>query len=297
MNLPARNLLAASLALLGLGCSGGQTGKVSVLLKDGPGDFAAAVVTIAEIDLVGSGGTTVLSTQKTTTDLLTLANDTARLVDGVEVPVGTYSQLRFVITGGYVNVGGLVYASSPDYEGLPQGAQVAGTLRMPSFAQSGLKIDLPAGGVDVGTAAKVLLVDFDVSQSFGHEAGNSGAWVMHPVARATEVELSGKVDVSLALAPGVALPSPTTLADFAAVLTPAGGGDAATVPLAPATGSSAYVATFQYVFPGSYTIAFTAPAGVIFTTAPPTPAALTVASGQATSAAFVVTAAGAAAAP
>jgi len=286
---PSRISAAAALALLLAAC-GGQTGKVSVLLKDAPANFAAAVVTISEIDLVGASGSTVLSTTKTTTDLLTLANDTAKLVNDVDVPVGTYSQLRFVISGGYVQADGVIYASSPTYDGLPAGAVVGGTLRMPSFAQSGLKIDLPGGAVTVGTDAKVLLVDFDVSQSFGQEAGSSGAWVMHPVATATEFELSGTVDVTLKLGPGVALPGATTLADFKAVLTPSAGGDGTSLALL-SDGVATYAVSFKYLFPGSYTLTFTAPSGVSFATAPPLPATITVTSGQATAAAFIVTSA------
>src|SRR5689334_1585993 len=86
---PTRTFISALIALLLAACGGGDTGKVTVMLKDAPASFAAAVVTISEVDLVGSGGTTVLSTAKVTTDLLTLANDTAKLVDAVEVPIGT----------------------------------------------------------------------------------------------------------------------------------------------------------------------------------------------------------------
>lgn len=292
----SRILLTASLALLGAACGGGQTGSVSLLLKDAPAGFSKAVVTISEIDLVGSGGNTVLTTQKTTTDLLTLANDTAKLVDGAVVPVGSYSQLRFVITGGYVEVNGVIYASSATYEGLPPGAVVGGMLRMPSYPESGLKVDLPGGSVSVGTGSKVLLVDFDVAQSFGQDAGASGSWVMHPVMQATEFELSGGVDVTLALGQGVTLPGTTTLAGFSAVLTPSAGGDGTTLPLA-ATSSGAYGVSYKYLFPGTYTLTFTAPAGVSFTTNPPVPATVTVTSGQATAAAFVVTSASATTAP
>ena len=286
----SRLSLVASLALLVVGCGGGQTGKVTLLLKDAPADFAKAVVTISQIDLVGSGGTTVLSTTKTTTDLLTLANDTAKLVDGVEVPVGTYSQLRFVITGAYIEVAGVIYASSPTYEGLPKDAVVGGTLRMPSFAQSGLKVDMPGGALTVGTAARVVLVDFDVTQSFGHEAGASGAWVMHPVVMATDFELTGTIDVTLKLGAGVTLPAPTTLADFKAVLTPSAGGDSTPLALS-TTDSVTYAVSFKYLAPGSYTLTFTAPSGVSFVTAPPVPVTVTVASAQATAADFVVTSA------
>ena len=138
------------------------------------------------------------------------------------MPVGTYSQLRFVITGGYVEVGGRHLRLLADLRRpAADETTVGGTLRMPSYAQSGLKVDLPGGAATVGTATKVLLVDFDVSQSFGHEAGGSGAWVMHPVVKATDFELAGNVDVTLKLGPGVTLPAPATLADFKAVLTPA----------------------------------------------------------------------------
>jgi hypothetical protein len=288
---------AAPLALLALafGCNGqtGQTGKVTVLMKDAPANVTRAVVTISEIDLVGSGGVTVLSTTKTTTDLLTLANDTATLVKDVEVPVGTYSQLRFVITGGYVEAEGVIYASSPAYEGLPPETVAGGTLRMPSYAQSGLKVDLPGGATTVGTGSTVLLVDFDVSQSFGHEAGSSGAWVMHPVVKATDFALAGRVDVTLKLATGVTLPAPATLADFKAVLTPAppaSGGN--TILALTSTDAVTYGASFKYLFPGDYNLSFTSPAAVnAFVTAPPVPATVTVTSGQATSAPFVMTSA------
>jgi hypothetical protein len=288
----SRATLTAPLALLvlALGCTE-QAGKVTVLMKDAPADVTAAVVTISEIDLVGSSGITVLSTTPVTTNLLKLANDTATLVKDVEVPVGTYSQLRFVITGGYVEVGGVIYASSPTYEGLPDTeTPVGGTLRMPSYAQSGLKVDLPGGAVTVGTGSMVLLVDFDVSQSFGQQAGASGAWVMHPVVKATDFELAGRLDVSLTLGTGVTLPTSTTLADFKAVLAPAppaSGGN--TILALTSTGATTYGASFKYLFPGDYTLTFSAPAAVnAFATTPPVPATVTVRSGQATAESFVM---------
>lgn len=286
-----RLLIAALAPTLLLACGQGM-GRITVLLTDAPADFKAAVVTITEIDLVGSGGTTVLSKNKVTTNLLTLANDTAQLVDSAVVQPGTYSQLRFVITGGYVEVvqpdgSSIIYASSPSYEGLPEGAVVGGTLRMPSYPESGLKVDL--GSLNVGAESKVLLVDFDVSQSFGHVAGNSGAWVMHPVATATELELSGNVNVTLKLAPGVTLPAPTTLGQFSAVLT-SSAGSAKTLALAN-EGSGVFGASFKFLMPGSYTLTFTAPGTLTFTTTPAVPAPVTVAPGQATQADFAVTSA------
>ena len=135
------NLLAAfGLALTGAACSestgNAANGKITVLLKDAPGDVKSAVVTISQIYLQGStegddaSSRVVLRDTPVTTDLLTLANSTAELVKDATVPAGTYGQLRFVITGGYIeveNAGGTtsIFATSPNYAGLPAGATVA----------------------------------------------------------------------------------------------------------------------------------------------------------------------------
>jgi hypothetical protein len=272
---------------------------MTVMLTDASGDFKAAVVTITQINLVGSGGMTTLSNTTVTTNLLTLSNDTAKLVDNVVVQPGTYTELDFVISGGYVEVanaggGTTIYASSPTYAGLPANATVGGTLRMPSFGQSGLKVNLPGGNVQVGTDSKILLVDFDVQQSFGHDAGNSGQWVMHPVMNATDFGLSGNVDVTAKLGAGVTLPllagTQVTLADFSAVLTNSGGSPK-TLALAPsAAGSTTFAASFKYLLPGAYTLTLQAPSGMSFTASPAVPVNVTVASGATAPEDFTITA-------
>ena len=293
------------LALLAAACGGSSSSssKMSVMLTDAPGDFKAAVVTITQINLVGSGGVTTLSNTKVTTSLLKLSNDVSTLVQDAVVQPGTYTELDFVISGGYVEVqnatgtGTTIYASSATYEGLPEGATVGGTLRMPSFAQSGLKVTLPGGSVTVGAESKVLLVDFDVQQSFGHDAGNSGAWVMHPVMNATDFGLSGNVNMTAKLAAGVTLPTlnsaQVTLGDFSATLTNSAG-SVKTLALAPtASGSATFGASFKYLIPGSYTLSLVAPAGMSFTASPTVPIAVTVASGAAAQEDLSITAASA----
>jgi Domain of unknown function (DUF4382) len=308
---PLYGLIAAALcALLATACGSDSSssasagnGKVSLLLTDAPGQFKAAVVTITEIDLLGASGTVVLSSTKTTTNLLTLANDAASLVKDAVVPAGTYSELRFVISGGYVEVEGAtptsttIYASSSTYEGLPAGAVAAGTLKMPSLAQSGLKIDLAADALVVGTSTKVLLIDFDVAQSFGHEAGNSGSWVMHPVIKGADFTLSGNLDVAASLGTGVTLPLVGTtqigLGDFSAQLTNAGG-SVKTLPLtAPSATSTSFGASFKYLLPGAYSVALVPPSGVSATSTPLSPDPVTIASVQDTRVDFTITAASA----
>jgi Domain of unknown function (DUF4382) len=193
------SLSVATLGALGA-CSDTPTEvrstRLSVLLTDAPGDVRAAVVTIDRIYLQpgedGIDGRMILREEDITTDLLTLVDSTLSLVDSALVPQGNYRQLRFVISGGYLEVenadgSSSIYASSPTYAGLPVGAVVAGELQMPSFAQSGLKVNLPNDQVVFDEDEFWLLIDFDVSQSFGQQAGGSGRWVMSPVIQATRV--------------------------------------------------------------------------------------------------------------
>lgn len=173
--------LASLAACDGTGPSG--TTSFSVKLKDAPGDVQKAVVTISEIDLVGSGGVHVLTQAPATVDLLTLAATTATLVQGVDVPSGTYAELRFKITGACLavddgNGGSAVYATD-GYDSTPCGGPPTGTLQAPSFGQSGLKVTMTGDALDLTGPAKIVLVDFNVSQSFGQQAG--AGWVMHPV--------------------------------------------------------------------------------------------------------------------
>jgi len=240
------------------------------------------------VDLVGPSGKVVLSTSETTVDLLTLASEVAVLVKDAVVPARTYDQLRMVITGGYVDAGGAIYASSPTYPGLPPEAVVTGPLRMPSFGQSGLKVILP-GGLTIGTDAKVLVLDFDVSQSFGHAAGNSVAWVMHPVVKASEVTMTGSIEVTLALGPEVSLPAEVSLADFRAAVVPVAGGDETVVALAD-RGDGTFGASFRFLSPGDYSVTFLAPDAVAaLATDPPVPAIVAVASGTSVTAPFLLT--------
>jgi hypothetical protein len=307
----ARRAAAATLAVLALAtvsCGGDSPmgsgpGKMTVLLTDAPGDFVKAVVTISSIYVQpgdGENGRVVLRSTPITTDLLTLANSTSELVKDATRPAGTYTQLRFVITGGYVEVENgdgttSIYSSSSDYEGLPAGAQVAGSLQMPSYAQSGLKVNLPGGGVSVAGDQKVVLVDFDVSRSFGKAAGNSGQWVMSPVLLATDFSTTSTLHVTLSRADGVELPSindvPLTLGDFKAVLSNAGG-TTEEITLTDPDADGVYDGDFAYVAPGAWSLDFTPPSdSVSFTTNPAHPIALTVGSGGTTSQAVELTAA------
>jgi hypothetical protein len=189
--------LAPAVALTALvacsdGAGTGGTTDLSIKLTDAPGDIQHAFVTITEINLMGEGGKLVLRDTPFTADLLTLADATADLVTDAEVPSGTYAELRFVISGACIAVenesgGSDIYATT-GYDSEPCGGPATGTLVAPSYAQSGLKVVLEDGALVLVGGQKILLVDFDVEQSFGHVAGQSGGWVMHPVVTGGEIE-------------------------------------------------------------------------------------------------------------
>jgi len=308
-----RNRLFSGLLVLGLAvpfaaCDDGApgVGRLTILLTDAPGDFHAAVVTISQVYLQGSssedGGRVVLLDEPFTTDLLTLANDVATLLEDEPVAEGNYAQLRFVIPGAYIEVeddvgGTRIYASSPDYEGLPEGAVVYGTLHMPSFAQSGLKVNLPGDMLRVTGEQQILLVDFDVQQSFGRQAGHSGMWVMNPVIHGAFIEASVGVRASLELGEGVELPEidgvQVTLADFSARLTNDEGSET-TLPLEQRQNTDIFEAYFKFLLPalGPFGVEFLGPAGVTFQLDPADPIVVSPTSGQTANVHRIVSSAG-----
>lgn len=277
------------------GTAVGDAGTVSLMLTDAPGAFTQAVVTIERIEMVGDGEPLVLMDEPFTTDLLTLSNDVASLVEDVTVPGGTYAQLRFIIPEACISVeqdggGELVYASS----GFDACGAADGSLQLPSFDQSGLKINLPGGSIEVDGDAHILLLDFDVSQSFGQQAGASGMWVMTPVISAEDISLSGNIIVELTAADGVDLAAlSASLEDFQAVLS--------TEPDSPLSfldpeNDGTFTVTFRYLLPGtSYDVTVGLEEGTTFdfTLDPTSPQTVDLASGEDETVAFEVTSASA----
>jgi hypothetical protein len=165
-----------------------EMASLSVYLTDAPGDVEAVWVEILDITLQGGDGETV-SLLGAPTDLILLTDlvGTAQLlVENAELEPSTYRQLRMQVGDAVLlSKDGTVYVKGDPV--LPDGLEGAamGNLQCPSCSQSGLKVKIPNDemGLEEGSAALVL--DFDVSQSFGHKAGNSGNWIMHPVIHGT----------------------------------------------------------------------------------------------------------------
>ena len=123
---------------------------------------------VDDIVLVGQGAPVSLLEEPT--DLINVTELTdaavALLVAGVPVEPGRYTQVRFVLGGAVLlDDYGNVYAYG-DVE-LPPDLELTGELKCPSCGQSGIKVKVP-GGVELAEADDAgVLMDFDVSQSFG----------------------------------------------------------------------------------------------------------------------------------
>lgn len=286
------------LAALATGaCDGGTGGdgaaRLSIRLTDAPADLAQAWVRIDRIYLQGEGRVDVLDARTEWVDLLTLSGGrTAELVNGAAVPAGSYSELRFVVCEAYlVTREGKTYATSG--ASLPAGVSATGQLHIPSGCSSGVKVKFPGGDrVELEEGATLLTVDFDVSRSFGHQAGSSGRWVMHPVLHATEVGFAGGIAGTVSVAEGVSFPAcgggPTGVTVF--VPRAIAGGDTLT---------STVQADGRYrttVPPGSWTVSHAPALGFengdsLLVSATPSAASVAVASGATATADYTVTAA------
>jgi len=219
--------------------------SLTVLLKDAPGvQVTHAWVSVSAMRLAGGGssdassggGVTLMDHPTGLIDLTQLADSTQTLVSKQPIAAGTYSQLRFVVDGAVLETSdGQVYSMNGAVP--PDGADVTGDLKCPSCAQSGLKVNLPGGSLELAQGETILTLDFSVEQSFGHVAGGSGMWVMHPVIQATTaasgpVASTGAIAGSVTVADSVALPTcdgaMRTVQDFVPTATASLGGSDST---------------------------------------------------------------------
>lgn len=242
--------LAAATALAFVACDRSPTApagspSLTVLLKDAPGvQVTHAWVSLSAMKLAGGGsaeassgaGVTLMDQPTGLIDLTELADSTETLVSKQPITAGTYSQLRFVIDSAVLETSdGQVYSLNGAVP--PDGADVTGDLKCPSCAQSGLKVNLPGGSLELAQGETILTLDFSVEQSFGHVAGRSGMWVMHPVIQASTAEVgpavtTGAISGRVSVADTVTLPTcdaaQRTVQDFVPTATASLGGSDST---------------------------------------------------------------------
>ena len=244
------------------------TSRLSVLLTDAQGEVTQAVVKIDRLELVGgSGGPLLLDDSGWIGDLTELENHFVGLVEDVVIPNGSYSQLRVVISEACIGVEAGEGVDDDVYESqgsdmICEGAE-AGELHMPSLSQTGIKV-IFQGPIQVAGGQKILLLDFDVAESFGKQAGGSERWVMNPTIHGVELEFSSSVNLTVELGTGVTLDG-KTFEEFMAVL------GLGSEPQALVTDGDVGRASFLFVVPGDYDLDLTPPGGYEMTTTPPVP--------------------------
>jgi hypothetical protein len=306
--------LACAFAFGGCDDSSGPSGnksQVSVFLTDAPGDVQAAYIDIDHVYLTGdkSGDIDLPTTITGPINVTELVGTVRQLTSNVTLDPDTFGQLRLVLKGAViVTKGGEVVATSGAT--LPSGVSSTNVkdLQCPSCAQSGLKVVL--GGADrtlSGGETGSVIIDFDVSQSFGKEAGNSGKWVMKPTIHATLVPaptqtsaISGTVTIAQTNGqPSFTIPqcpsgTARSITDFVPTATASTLKDVNNAAIV-RTGTTAANGTFSIsaVSPDSYAMGFSplllGPSKIVWT-GTVTPTTVTIASGQSvTNVAYVLT--------
>ena len=205
-------VLALALAACGESTNGPDRSGLTIRLTDAPGDLDAAFIKISQFVLRTDENDPPIIIDVDPEDagffdLLELTGGRVRdVVEDEDVDEGVFSELRMVVAEAYVILkDGRVFAT-PGAD-LPSGVEADGELKCPSCSQSGLKVHFDDDGLVIGENA-VITIDFDAARSFGHEAGKSGKWVMHPVLRATaETVFLGNIAGDVTLATGITIPA------------------------------------------------------------------------------------------
>lgn len=180
---------------------GTDTAQVSLLLTDNPGDVEYAWVDIGDVYLQGGGERgreTLLTAEEAEelgedglVELTELADATLELASDVTISAGNYGQLRFVVEGAVLETeDGDVFTFNAEH---PDGDVATGSLTCPSCSETGIKVDLSGNAGNLQGDGNLLLLDFDVRESFGREAGASDTWVMNPVIRSVDVAFTGTI--------------------------------------------------------------------------------------------------------
>lgn len=160
---------AAALLMSACGDSTGPEGmaRVQVLLTDAPADYlAVAVVCISQVYLQPGEGEesprTVLwekgEGDAECYDLLELQGVSAAITPSVEVPAGTYEQLRLIVESASVTLAeGYTFAD---------GVETTMDLFVPSGAETGIKVQLLESVFAEANELTEITVDADVNQNF-----------------------------------------------------------------------------------------------------------------------------------
>lgn len=188
-------VLGGALALVGCDTVGtsessSDSGQFTVKLTDAPGDILEANVTITRVSVVPTddsssgdaeeGGIEVLSEDSMSVDLMQLQDGVTETLGQIEIPEGSYSQIRLV-TSRHAT------AYYEDANGEKQQAE----LMLPSADETGIKVNFQEITIDDSQDEVEVTLDFDVQESFV-KAGQSGTYIFKPVVQAQSVSVNGQ---------------------------------------------------------------------------------------------------------
>jgi Domain of unknown function (DUF4382)/Carboxypeptidase regulatory-like domain len=229
-------LLLMAAACSSDGTGGSTTGMVEVRLTDAPSDeFQSATIFVSQVALQPSdaaASVVIVSNTKAAFDLLTLQDGVTAELANTSVPTGSYSQIRLIVDSARVVLkNGNTFANGT----------TTATLKVPSGSESGLKVNF-SGPVLVTTGQTVLIIDFDLSQSFVFQGPRThpNSVLLKPVLHATALNVAASISGTI-----------TPLTSAAAVYAIAGT-DTVQTTFADAT-TGAY--TLSFLPPGTYVVA------------------------------------------
>lgn len=228
---------APLLVLAGAACSTEPSGDgtVVVRLTDAPSDdLESATIYISEVSVNMSGGGApdeIISSTKASYDLLDLQNGVTATIGTASVPTGTYHQVRLLVDSARV----VLKAGHTFSDG-----STTAKLTVPSGSQTGIKVNI-SPPVEVTEGQTVLVVDFDVSQSFVFQGprDHPNSISFRPVLHATAIDVAASISGTV------------TPASSNATLYAVAGTDTVGTAFANAT-TGAY--TIQFLPPGNYVV-------------------------------------------
>jgi hypothetical protein len=164
-------------------------GTLVVRLTDAPSDvLESATIYVSEVsvNVNGAGASDVVITSTDASfDLLDLQNGVTATIGSASIPTGTYHQVRVLVDSGRV-----VLKAGHTFS---DGTNTA-KLTVPSGSQSGIKVNI-SPPVTVTEGETVLVVDFDVSQSFVFQgpSDHPNGVLFKPVLHATVLDVAASI--------------------------------------------------------------------------------------------------------
>lgn len=255
-----------------MGSTGVAAGDATlkVLLTDAPAEYVeAARVDIGAVELVPADGqddgTGIITLTEDGTDgyvdLLELQDAATAQLAELDIESGTYSQLRLIVDSAEVElIDGYTFNDGSTTQ----------TLFVPSGAQTGIKLNLGANdgdtdGVEIAPGETVLVLDFDVNQSFVIQgdpetpAGINGM-IFTPTLRVAVQDVAGSIAGTVSkAADSMNVDGLTVTAD------PLGDGtlEAYQTETATAVTDSLGAYTVHYLVPGDYNVSVAADSGFV----------------------------------